>query len=139
MLNSHYKNIIQWTICYGQIPEDSDSITVAKKILDNLGVAFPNGNLDGIIQILKSKTYMGWNPCTREDAQRYANIGIATIAISPEKVIIIIPDKSIVNFSGDTNLQNAKNKYVMHSDDLSKEDIENALFFAYSYGYTFDD
>lgn len=138
MLSSQYKNIIQWTLCYGGISENDDSISVVRKIFDNLGVALPQGNLDHIVQVLKSKTYMGWTPCTKEDAQRFVNVGVAAIGIGSNKVVIVLPDDSIENFSDDPNLKNIKNEIVKHTNNLEDEKNDDMHFFAYSYGFRFD-
>ena len=73
MTGSQYKNIIQWTLFFHKDLEGADSMTVVKKILNNLGVAFPNGTLDDVIRILKKKRFLRWSGYLVET---YHSIGI---------------------------------------------------------------
>ena len=100
-----------------------------------MGVAFPHGGLGKVIQILKGQTYMGWRPCSRDDAQRYADAGIATIAIDNKKVIIIEPDKTTNNLACNPDLNKVSNAYIKCMTDLDIEEYKNFMFFTYNYGH----
>lgn len=138
MTGSQYKNIIQWTLCHGEIDSNGEALSVARKILNNLGVAIPCGGFDEIITALQSETYMGWRVSNREDAQRYANIGIAAIGIDSKRAFVILPDDEINNLSYDLALSKAENRNVMCSSELSSEEYSQLLYFVYSYGYGLD-
>jgi len=139
MLNSQYKNIVQWTIRYNQLSEDETAVNAIRILFNNLGVALPQGNLDDITKILKTKTFMGWRPCTCKDAKRFANSGVTTMAISGDKAVLILPDKDVDNFTDDSSLNETKSRFIAYADDVSETDYGDALFFAYSYGYVFED
>lgn len=139
MTAPQYKNIIQWTLREIQETETKDSLTVARRIFKNLGVSFPNGDLENILKILKSKEYMGWKPHDIKYAQRFADVGVAAIGIDLTKVIIILPDEKTNNLSYDSSLNKIKTDSVKHTSELSPKETEKMHFFAYSYGYLFED
>lgn len=139
MLNSQYKNIVQWTIRYNQLSEDETAVNAMRILFNNLGVALPQGNLEDITKILKTKTFIGWRPCTCKDAKRFANSGVAAMAVSGNKAVIILPDKNVDNFSDDSSLNETKSRFIAYADDVSETDCGDTLFFAYSYGYVFED
>ena len=134
MTGSQYKNIIQWTLFSQKDLASADSMTVVRKILNNLGVSFPNGTLKEIIRILKGKSFLGWRPCSGDDAQRYADLGVTSIAIDSARVIILCPDPKLPNLSDKAELEKQKNENVKHLSELSEKDNEKLLFFTYSYG-----
>ncbi len=135
MIASQYKNIIQWTLCNGEINEIGDPLNMARKIFDNLGVAFPKGDLTKIIDILKSSSYMGWRPCAKEDVQKYADLGVASIGIDLNHIVIILPDDKISNFAYDKSLEQITNDIAKHISAIADEESHEMLFFVYSYGY----
>lgn len=135
MIASQYKNIIQWTLCNGEIDKIGDSISVARKIFDNLGVAFPKGDLTKIMDILKSGSYMGWRLCAKDDVQKYADLGVASVGIDSNHVVIITPDSKISNFAYDKSLEQITNDIAKHISSVTDEESHEMLFFVYSYGY----
>lgn len=135
MIGPQYKNIIQWTIKHDISELNNDSMMIAKKVFANLGVAFPHGDLEEAISILKSKNYLGWRQCSFSNVQKYANAGIASIGINNTELIIILPDEKIANLSADDELQSVKADLIKHSKDLV--DKNNMLYFVYSYGFEF--
>lgn len=139
MTGSQYKNIIQWTLFFHKDLEGADSMTVVKKILNNLGVAFPNGTLDDVIRILKKKRFLGWRPCSGDDAQKYVNLGVASIAIDSARVIILCPDHKLPNLSDKAELEKRKNENVKHLNELTDKGNDKLLFFTYSYGHKLEE
>ena len=133
MTASQYKNILQWSFFLNPKLKKA-SLEDCRKIFQNLGVSFPLGELQEIIEILKSKKFLGWTPCSCEDAQKFANIGVPTIALNSNHIIFISPDDEINNLS---NLNQDEIENVKSINELSYSDIKNLLFFAYSYGYIF--
>lgn len=138
MTASQYKNIIQWSLFLNPNLSNAESLIVAKKIFDNLGVALPNGDYNEIINVLKSDTYMGWRNCSFEDLQIFADIGVPAMAISDDCIIVILPNSKFSNFSYNENLESIKNNNVKHSSEFTEKDSEKMRFFAYSYGYILD-
>ena len=135
MTGSQYKNIMQWTLFFHQNQLDKMASNIVKTIFNNLGVAYPNGTNKDIIKILKQETYLGWRSCVCEDVQKYANCGIAAIAINEENSVILIPDTSINNLSANEALDKIENQYVKHITNLSEEEQKQYNFFVYSYGH----
>ena len=138
MIGPQYKNIIQWTLKHDISDLNDDRMVIARKIFSNLGVAFPIGDLDEIISILKSKNYLGWRQCSFNDVQKYANAGVASIGINHTDIVIILPDKKIANLAADNELQSIRISLIKHSNELADEQ-KNLLFFVYSYGYVFEE
>lgn len=135
MTGSQYKNIIQWTLFFYQNHFDELSASITKAIFNNLGVAYPNGNNKEVIRILKQETYLGWRSCNYEDVQKYANRGIAAMAINDTNIIVIIPDATIHHLSANETLDKIKNPFVKHITELSEEEREQYHFFVYNYGH----
>ena len=135
MIAQQYKNIIEWTLSLNNSLSDSDSLTVARKIFDNLGVALPQGRLEDIVTILNTKKYMGWTPCTKDDAQKFADAGVAAIAIDTSKIIVISPDEKTGNFSHTPKMSGSENIHIKHTTKLSNDEGDSMLFFSYSYGH----
>ena len=139
MTAPQYKNIIQWTLRDIQEIETKDSLEVTRKIFKNLGVSFPNGNLENILKILKSQEYMGWKSHDAKYAQRFADVGVAAIGIDSTRVILLLPDEKTNNLAYDSDLNKVKCDSVKHTSQISSEETEKMHFFAYSYGYLFED
>lgn len=139
MTAPQYKNIIQWTLRDIEETEAKNSLEVAKRILKNLGVSFPNGNLENILRILRSQEYMGWKRQDVKYAQKFADVGVAAIGIDSTKVIILLPDEKTNNLAYELSLNKVKCDSVKHTLELSPEEIKGLQFFAYSYEYHFED
>ena len=107
MTGSQYKNIINKTL---NDSSDLPEVDIIKSIFDNLGVAFPNRDIAVISEFLNSNTYLGWRECTPEHAQRFADLGIAAIAVDLERVIIIYPNEKIGIFPALMIRRKAKEK-----------------------------
>ena len=139
MTGSQYKNIIKWTLYLNQGLKESNSIEVANKIFTNLGVSFPHGNYNEVFDTLKTEKFLGWVTCSRNEVQRFANIGVASLGIDSEKIIVIIPDYDINDLTASSDIVQANNTFVRHSSELDNEEYADLQFFVYSYGYKFED
>lgn len=133
---AQYKNIIKWTIATTSNVSNIDSLSFAKKVFDNLGVAFPHGDLNEITNILNNSKYLGWRNCSQDQAQKYANIGIPTIGLDSSKIIIIIPDNEIDDLCGFEDVSHITHENAKRIDEIiDDEDCENLKYYTYSYGY----
>lgn len=92
MNSKQYNNIINCTLADEHVTQNPDSLTVARTIFNNMGVALPNGTMPEIVDVLKTNDYMGWRACTPEEAQQAANSGIPTIGISDNQIVVIAAD-----------------------------------------------
>ena len=138
MNGAQYKNVIKWTLAFSGVTEDMDSQTVTRTICKNLGVAYPHGNNSEVVRILNGKRFLGWTPASCEDAQRFADLGVATIGISKEKTVLICPNDELSILTDLPEPAKAQNEYVKHTKDISPEEREKLQFFTYSYGHVLD-
>lgn len=88
-----YNNIIDHSVKY-DIADKDDSLQTARTVFKNMGVAFPQGDMQEVYQAISSNNYMGWRECAFEKAQELANKGIATIGINDDGVIVISAEDS---------------------------------------------
>lgn len=93
MDKKQYNNIIDHSVKYDIAAKD-DSLQTARTVFNNMGVAFPQGDMKEVYQAISSNNYMGWRECTFEKAQELANKGIATIGINDDGVIVILAEDS---------------------------------------------
>lgn len=93
MDKKQYNNIIDHSVKY-DIASKDDSLQTARTVFNNMGVAFPQGDMKEVYQAISSNNYMGWRECTFEKAQELANKGIATIGINDDGVIVILAEDS---------------------------------------------
>ena len=135
MTAAQYKNIILWTLYFDHISESEASLTVARKLLSKLGVSFPQGELGQIVKILNGRRFLGWTPCTLDEAQRFLDAGVASMAIDESRVIILLPSQNAETLSHHQELMEVKNNSVKCARELDAKEYENMQFFAYSYGY----
>ena len=68
--------------------EAADTVTVARAIFNNMGVAFPGGTCQEILLTLMSGDYMGWGECTYAQAQEFANAGAAKLLRRSKNTLI---------------------------------------------------
>ena len=138
MTGSQYKNILDWSLYMKKELAEEDNITVMKRLFDNLGVAFPNGNHQMVLTALNTKSFLGWRSCSLDEAQQYANLGFATIAVNDKEIVLIYPNKNINNLSDNTEMKTASNRFVKHVGDISEEDRNTMKFYAYRYGFALE-
>ena len=92
MNKKQYNNIIGRTLVDEQHAQVGDSLTVTRAILNNMGVALPNGMLPEVAEVLKTNEYMGWRECTPNEARQAAMNGVATVAVNDESIMIVPAD-----------------------------------------------
>ncbi len=81
MNKEQYNNIINHTLLTNSIVNSDSNLVAVKNILNKMGVPLPNGDLQDVFNTLQTNSYMGWRMCTLQDAQTFANQGIATIGV----------------------------------------------------------
>lgn len=86
MNKKQYNNVIENTLKHEQT---DDSLSTARAIFDNMGVALPQGDMKTVYETIKTDNYMGWSSCTMEEAQEAADKGIAAIGISEDKIVVL--------------------------------------------------
>ncbi len=138
MNGAQYKNVIKWTLAFDEVTTETDSQTVTRMICRNLGVAYPHGDNKEVIRILNGKRFLGWTPVTCEDAQRFADLGVATIGINEEKTVVVCPSDDLFILTDLPEPARAQNEYVRHTKEIASEEREKLQFFAYSYGHVLD-
>ena len=133
MTASQYKNIVEWT--YRLHPElvDMDEWSAIRKVFDCLGVAFPQGYPEEILSILQNNAYMGWTPCSREDACEFANMGIPAIQMDEKNIVLIIPCVEINSLTALRDEVIPVIDSIRSANEIASEEGKNMHFFAYSY------
>ena len=99
MTSSEYKNTIEWTLKHSDESSDPEKV---QRILRNLGTPFPqndSNSTETIISLLSSGDYMGWNPCSKDQARFCVNNGYPAVAIYNNTVVILLPDDESVKIS----------------------------------------
>lgn len=114
-----------------------DYISVARKILKNLGVSFPNGSYKEAIAALQSNSFLGWRICSKEEAQKYADVGVTSIGVVAEKLIIILPDLDTNDLLGTIIVNITNHPCIKHSSQFNTSKNPPTIFFAYSYGHIY--
>lgn len=137
MTGSQYKNIIEWSL-YSSLSSVEDDLQIARRIFNNLGVSFPNGDHKTVCSSIKKNTFLGWRPVQPEDAQRYANAGFATIALNEEQVFVICPNNEVSNLSDNEKLGSAKSPSVSSVGEIFSDKGGGLLYYAYRYGFSFE-
>ena len=136
MTASQYKNIVHWTLCDSRFSTDTPSLDVARKLFRNMGISFPQGSsTEQIITILKTNTFLGWRQNSREDAQKYADIGIVSIGMNNEKIVVILPDDNTPILTNISDIISVENPNVKHTQKLTDEEKKSMLFFSYRYRF----
>lgn len=139
MTASQYKNVIEWSL-YLNRGKNDEPIIVARKIFNNLGVALPQGDFKKILSVLKKDNYMGWRTCSAEEANKFADIGVPTMAMDETRLFIIKPNEKIPNFSIEAELGKCESPTVKYASEISNSNTEQALTcFSYCYGRKLED
>ena len=87
MNKKQYNNVIEHTLKH---EKTDDSLSTARAIFDNMGVALPQGDIKTVYETIKTDNYMGWKSCTMQEAQAAADKGTATIGITTNKIETIL-------------------------------------------------
>ena len=86
MNKKQYNNVIEHTL---KLEQSDDSLSTARAIFDNMGVALPQGDMKTVYQTIKTDNYMGWKSCSMQEAQAAADKGTAAIGISEDKIVVL--------------------------------------------------
>ncbi len=126
MNKKQYNNVIENTLKHEQT---DDSLSTARAIFDNMGVALPQGDMKTVYETIKTDNYMGWKSCTMQEAQEAANNGTAAIGISEDKIVVLS--------ANDQEQPVAQTALVMTLDEnTSAYAVAGLEYYLYSYGTT---
>ena len=116
-------NVIENTLKHEQT---GDSISTARAIFDNMGVALPQGYVKTVYETIKTDNYMGWKSCTMQEAQAAADRGVAAIGLSQDRIIVLS--------ANDEKQPVEQTAWVMTLDEnTSAFAVEGMQFYSYSY------
>ena len=128
MNKKQYNNIIDHTLKH---EHTEDSLSTARAIFNNMGVALPNGDMKEVYETVKTDNYMGWKSCTMQEAQSAADNGTAAIGISEDRIVVLA--------GTDEEEPVAQTASVMTFDENTSAFAVNGLeYYSYSYGTTTD-
>lgn len=85
-----YNNVIEYTLKHERLEQTRDSLTTARAILNNMGVALPQGDIETVFKTIRTDDYMGWKSCTMQEAQEVANSGTAVIGINRDRIVVLL-------------------------------------------------
>lgn len=126
MNGKQYNNVIDYTVKHEQ---REDSLSTARAVFDNMGVALPQGDLPQVAETLKSNDYMGWRSCTMKEAQAAADSGAAAIGISNDRIVVLA--------ATDEEQPVAETAAVMTlSENTSAYAVADLAYYSYGYGNT---
>lgn len=129
MNKKQYNSVIDYTLKSEKALESDDSLSTARAIFKNLGVALPQGDMKTVYETIKTNNYMGWRSCTMEEAQEAANKGTAAIGISENKIVVIS--------ANDQEQPVTRTASVMPLDEnTSVFEVSGLMYYSYSYGST---
>ena len=86
MNKKQYNNIIDHTLKH---EHTEDSLSTARAIFNNMGVALPNGDMKTVYETIETDNYMGWKACSMQEAQEAADNGTAAIGISENRIVVL--------------------------------------------------
>ena len=126
MNKKQYNNIIDHTLKH---ENTEDSLSTARAIFNNMGVALPNGDMKTVYETISTDNYMGWKSCTMQEVQEAADKGIAAIGISEDKIVVLS--------ANDEEQPVAQTASVMTLDEnTSAFAVDGLQYYSYSYGGT---
>ncbi len=129
MNKKQYNTIIDWTIKHERSTQNNDSLENTRAVLNNMGVALPQGDCKNILEILSTNDYMGWRSCALREAQQSANNGVAAIGISEQRIILFA--------AVDEEQPVAQTACVMTlSENTYANEISDLQYYSYGYGST---
>lgn len=129
MNKKQYNNIIDYTLKHEQSAQTDDSLSTARSIFDNMGVALPQGDIKTVYETIKTDNYMGWKSCTMQEAQTAADAGTAAIGISEDRIVVLS-----ANDEEQPVTENAS--VMMLSENTSAYEVAGLEYYSYSYGGT---
>ncbi len=134
MTAEQYNNVVKCTMKREEFPKGADSFEQARAIFKNLGVALPQGTRRQVLDLLQTNDYMGWRSCTAQEAQQYANKGVAAIGVGEDRMVIL---------SAETEEEKGKEAVVAKKPmvmtlqaDAITDAAPDLAFYAYSYDTT---
>lgn len=127
MNGKQYKNVIDWTLQHDNTLTSADSLTVARAILKNMGIALPQGDMKKVNHVMRTNRFMEWRPIKLKEAQAAANSGLAVVGVDEERVVLLNA------VTEDTTNNTAENVAVMTLSETTPAYDVNGLSF-YSYG-----
>ena len=130
-----YQNILKWSSYRLSKEKEMPSLTAVRRFCDNLGVAFPNGEIRTVRAALESDHFLGWRKCSAEEAQPYADVGVPTVGLTNDKVFLICPDPQINDLTQDPDIKKAHHPCVKHTRELTSEEKAQTVYFTYRYGF----
>ena len=86
MNKKQYNNIIDHTLKH---EHTEDSLSTARAIFNNMGVALPNGDMKTVYETIETDNYMGWKACSMQEAQEAADNGTAAIGIGEDRIVVL--------------------------------------------------
>ncbi len=126
MNKKQYNNVIEHTL---KREQTDDSLSTARAVFDNMGVALPQGDMKTVYETIKTNDYMGWKSCTMQEAQAAADRGVATIGISEDRIVVLS--------ANDEEQPVAQTASVMTLDEnTSAYAVAGLEYYSYSYGGT---
>ncbi len=126
MNKKQYNNVIENTLKHEQT---DDSLSTARAIFDNMGVALPQGDMKAVYETISTDNYMGWKSCSIHEAQAAADAGTAAIGISEDRIVVLS--------ANDDEQPVAQTASVMTLDEnTSAFAVEGMQYYSYSYGMT---
>ena len=126
MNKKQYNNVIENTLKHEQT---DDSLSTARAIFDNMGVALPQGDMKTVYETIKTDNYMGWKSCTMQEAQEAADNGTAAIGISEDRIVVLA--------GTDEEEPVSQTAEVMSLDEnTSAYAVAGLEYYSYSYGGT---
>ena len=129
MNKKQYNNVIENTLKYEQSAQTDDSLSTARAIFNNMGVALPQGDIKTVYETISTNNYMGWKSCTMQEAQAAADRGVAAIGISEDKIVVLS--------ANDQEQPVTQTASVMTLDEnTSAYAVEGMRYYSYSYGTT---
>lgn len=125
MNKKQYLNIIKGSLKQCTLSNVTDNIEKIKAIFKNMGVAFPQGDHNTIIDALSSDDYMGWKKCSPMEAVKYLSEGIPSIGVSETSVVLFTDDSDSVPVA------DAKSVAILNADTRISE-LEGLTLYAYT-------
>lgn len=129
MNKKQYNNVINYTLKHKQVTKTDDSLSIARTIFNNMGVALPQGDIKTVYETIKTDNYMSWKSCTMREAQSAADRGIAAIGISEDRIVVIS-----ANDEEEPVAQTAS--VITLDENISAFAVDDLGYYTYGYGTT---